>query len=200
MGFMILERFANLSYQVRITNETNIPQVTIQTVNHSVSGFYDLTFNVDYPKFFKIGSNYIPKVTSKSTLINYYGPARTFSTYDFADVIDDSTFTTNFEKELETDLDQYYQLAENFKDKIVLIGLTSVEFHDTHHTPFFSQNNQLMPGVEIHANFIINQDNAKADDVIKLIKLIRETVYKKYSITLELEITTLGFPKGTFSV
>lgn len=108
----------------------------------------------NYPKFFKIGSNYIPKVTAKSALINFYGPAGTFSTYDFADVIDDSTFTTNFEKELETDLDQYYQLAEKFKDKIVLIGLTSVEFHDTHHTPFFSEDNQLMPGVEIHANFI----------------------------------------------
>ncbi len=108
----------------------------------------------NYPKFFKIGSNYIPKVNAKSALINFYGPAGTFKTYDFADVIDDSTFTTSFEKELETDLDQYYQLAENFKDKIVLIGLTSVEFHDTHHTPFFSEDNQLMPGVEIHANFI----------------------------------------------
>ena len=108
----------------------------------------------NYPKFFKIGSNYIPKVTSKSALINYYGPARTFSTYDYADIIDDSTFTTNFEKELGTNLDQYYQLAGNFRNKIVLIGLTSVEFHDTHHMPFFSENNQLMPGVEIHANFI----------------------------------------------
>ena len=108
----------------------------------------------NYPKFFKIGSNYIPKVTSKSALINFYGPARTFSTYDYADVIDDSTFTTDFEKEIETNLDQYYGLADNFKDKIVLIGLTAVEFHDTHHTPFFSENNQLMPGVEIHANFL----------------------------------------------
>jgi len=108
----------------------------------------------NYPKFFKIGSNYIPKVTSKSALINYYGPARTFNTYDYADIIDDSTFTTDFEKELGTNLDQYYQLAGNFRNKIVLIGLTSVEFHDTHHMPFFSENNQLMPGVEIHANFI----------------------------------------------
>ena len=52
---------------------------------------------------------------------------------------------------------------------------------------------------EIHANFIINQDNAKASDVVELIKLIRETVYKKYSINLELEITTLGFQEGTFN-
>lgn len=52
---------------------------------------------------------------------------------------------------------------------------------------------------DIHANFIINQENATADDVVKLIKLIRKTVYKKYSINLELEITTFGFPEGTFS-
>ena len=51
---------------------------------------------------------------------------------------------------------------------------------------------------DIHANFIINQANAKAEDIVQLIKLIRNTVYKKYSIVLELEITTLGFPKGTF--
>jgi len=108
----------------------------------------------NYSHFFKIGSNYIPKVSYNSALINYYGPSRTFSTYDFADVIDDSTFTTYFEEEIETDLNQFYQIAENFKDKIVLIGLTSVEFHDTHHTPFFTQDKQLMPGVEIHANFL----------------------------------------------
>ena len=52
---------------------------------------------------------------------------------------------------------------------------------------------------DMHANFIINQDNAKADDVVQLIKLIRDTVLKKYSTTLDLEITTLGFPEGTFN-
>ena len=52
---------------------------------------------------------------------------------------------------------------------------------------------------DIHANFIINQDNAKANDVIKLIKLIQKTIHNKYSISLELEITTLGFPEGVIS-
>jgi UDP-N-acetylmuramate dehydrogenase len=52
---------------------------------------------------------------------------------------------------------------------------------------------------DIHANFIINQGNAKADDVVKLIKIICDTVFKKYSIALELEITTLGFSEGTFN-
>ncbi len=124
----------------------------------SLANCYELV-NIDeevknYPGYFKIGGNYIPKVSSKSTLINYYGPSRTFSTYDYADVIDDSTFTTAFEMELETELNQYYDLAENFKNKIVLVGLTSVEFHDTHHTPFFTEDKQLMAGVEIHASFI----------------------------------------------
>jgi len=50
---------------------------------------------------------------------------------------------------------------------------------------------------DIHANFIINQSNAKADDVVQLIKIIRKTILEKYSISLELEITTLGFPEGT---
>ena len=52
---------------------------------------------------------------------------------------------------------------------------------------------------DIHANFIINKANATADDVIQLIKIIRDTIFKKYSIALELEIATLGFPKGTFN-
>ena len=52
---------------------------------------------------------------------------------------------------------------------------------------------------DIHANFIINKGNAKADDIVKLIKIIRDTIFKKYSIALELEITTLGFSEGTFN-
>ncbi|NHZ87323.1 MAG: UDP-N-acetylmuramate dehydrogenase [Planctomycetia bacterium] len=51
---------------------------------------------------------------------------------------------------------------------------------------------------DLHANFIINQADAKADDIVQLIKIIRDTILKKYSIALELEITTLGFPEGTF--
>ncbi len=105
----------------------------------------------NFSGIFRIGGNLIPKVTSKSTLINYYGPAGTFKRYDFADVIDDSTIIIPT-----LDLNRYYDFIQNgdFENKIVLMGLTSVEFHDTHHTPFFSEDKQLMPGVEIHANFI----------------------------------------------
>jgi len=123
----------------------------------------------NFSGYFRIGGNLIPKVTSKSALINYYGPAGTFKRYDFADVIDDSTFTIPT-----LDLDRYNDFVQNgdFKDKIVLVGLTSVEFHDTHHTPFFSKDKQLMPGVEIHANFIemaLRQDYLREFSYIKFL-------------------------------
>ncbi|HUT56339.1 MAG TPA: UDP-N-acetylmuramate dehydrogenase [Phycisphaerae bacterium] len=41
---------------------------------------------------------------------------------------------------------------------------------------------------EKHANFIITDKNAKASDVLKLINLIRETVYKRFEVYLELEV------------
>jgi adenylate cyclase len=119
---------------------------------------YQLDLNSEdihnYSKYFQIGSKYIPKATSRSAFINYFGPTGTFTTYDFADVIDDSTFTTNFEKELNTDLNIYYTIKDSLENKIVFIGLTALEFHDMHRIPFFTGSNKLMPGVEIHANFM----------------------------------------------
>ncbi len=41
---------------------------------------------------------------------------------------------------------------------------------------------------EKHANFILADEGTKASDVLKLINLIRETVYKKSEVYLELEI------------
>ena len=44
-----------------------------------------------------------------------------------------------------------------------------------------------------HANFIINHGNASSDDILKLIKIIKNKVKKKFNINLELEIKLLGF-------
>ncbi len=45
---------------------------------------------------------------------------------------------------------------------------------------------------DIHANFIVNIGNATADDVLKLIDLVRGEVLKRYDIQLELEVQILG--------
>ena len=45
---------------------------------------------------------------------------------------------------------------------------------------------------EKHANFIVNKGNARAQDVISLINIIKEKVYNKFKINLELEIKLIG--------
>ncbi len=43
-----------------------------------------------------------------------------------------------------------------------------------------------------HTNYIINTGNAKADDIIKLIDEVRQTVWDKYKIELEIEPQLVG--------
>lgn len=51
---------------------------------------------------------------------------------------------------------------------------------------------------EVHANFIVNENSATADDMVQLIKYVRKTIRDKYTIELDLEIKTIGFDEGTF--
>lgn len=44
-----------------------------------------------------------------------------------------------------------------------------------------------------HGNFIVNTGNAKATDVLELIRIAQEEVYKKYNVRLELEVKLIGF-------
>lgn len=46
---------------------------------------------------------------------------------------------------------------------------------------------------DMHANFILNMGQAKAEDVVGLVRLIKEEVYKKFSVHLALEVKTVGF-------
>ncbi len=117
-------------------------------------GFSDLDEELkDKRWYFWIGNNRIPKVSMKgrSCLVNYYGPRETFKYYDFADVIDDSTYNVPT-----LDLDQYEFFVQNedFKDKIVFVGATADELRDIFNTPFMAATKQMMPGVEIHTNFV----------------------------------------------
>jgi UDP-N-acetylmuramate dehydrogenase len=44
-----------------------------------------------------------------------------------------------------------------------------------------------------HSNFIVNSGNASANDVLELIKIIRQKVKDKFGIELELEVKLVGF-------
>lgn len=64
--------------------------------------------------------------------IHYLGPAGTFHTVSYRDVLDGSTH------------------PREFKGKIVFVGVTAPDLHDTLLTP--TTRGEMMPGVEIHAN------------------------------------------------
>ncbi len=49
---------------------------------------------------------------------------------------------------------------------------------------------------EKHANFIVNEGGAKAEDVLAIMKHVRKTVIEKYDVTLELEVQFVGFEKN----
>jgi UDP-N-acetylmuramate dehydrogenase len=46
---------------------------------------------------------------------------------------------------------------------------------------------------EKHANFIVNLGNAKASDIVKLIELVKRTVYQNSGVMLEPEVQMVGF-------
>ena len=50
---------------------------------------------------------------------------------------------------------------------------------------------------EKHPNFIVNYQNAKAKDVIRLVNLIKKEIKKNFGINLGEEIQYLGFPQLT---
>ncbi|QQG40452.1 MAG: UDP-N-acetylmuramate dehydrogenase [Candidatus Levyibacteriota bacterium] len=44
-----------------------------------------------------------------------------------------------------------------------------------------------------HANFILNMGNARGEDVVELVRLIKDEVFKKFNVKLHLEVKTVGF-------
>ena len=51
---------------------------------------------------------------------------------------------------------------------------------------------------QLHGNFIINTNNAKATDVIELIKIIKKKIKEDKNIDLSIEVKLVGFKKNPF--
>lgn len=108
---------------------------------------------------FDLGPHEILRSRKNTFLINYTGPERTFPTYSFEEVIDDSTYDTVSELEafeMNTFNDPDIGLLQQgvFKDKIVIVGATMPVLKDFFRTPFANESGSLRPGYEIHANAI----------------------------------------------
>ncbi|MBD3306284.1 CHASE2 domain-containing protein [candidate division KSB3 bacterium] len=83
----------------------------------------------------ELGGRLIPSDEEGKLMINYYGPRHSFLYYSLADVILGNV------------------PSYKFADRIVLVGFTSNIYQDLHSTPF---QDQIFPGVEIHATTIAN--------------------------------------------
>ena len=124
-------------------------------------------FKDEIPEFgnhgdFFYGDLRIPRYESNTCLLNYYGPAGTFPTYSFIDVVVHEEY--DFDDMLEELSDEERELLaasgmadlfeeSPFKNKIVLVGASDEFLQDNKFTPFFSARNpRKTPGVEVHAN------------------------------------------------
>jgi adenylate cyclase len=86
----------------------------------------------------------------KHLWINYAGPPQSYKTLSFYILakLDRPGFGRNEFSKLTGQRPEDY-----FKDKIVMVGATAEALQDNKNTPFVSQSNTKMPGVEVHAAF-----------------------------------------------
>ncbi|RMD98277.1 MAG: adenylate/guanylate cyclase domain-containing protein [Calditrichaeota bacterium] len=98
-----------------------------------------------------LGNLKIPHIAN-TMLINFRGPAGTFPTYSFSNIVDDAEYDLGSDED--TDIFEMHKEWGTFKDKIVFIGASAEELQDNKFTPFFEYAGQKrkMPGVELHAN------------------------------------------------
>lgn len=111
---------------------------------------------------FLLGGRQVPKFDGTSMLINYHGPAgTTFRKIDIANILDDSLFETNEEREFKTPINLFDDpdigilYDGSLKDKLVLIGPYFAESKDLFNVSASEQDasdRNQMYGVELHAN------------------------------------------------
>ena len=96
-------------------------------------------FIIDENSNLVVSSSTIPLNKYGEAILNWYGPTGTHLIYPFYKVLKDNE-------------NKKYG-SRNFENKIVIIGTTAMSLHDTKSVPV--QNN-IYPGVEVHATFFNN--------------------------------------------
>lgn len=116
---------------------------------------------------FTVGDTFIPSDGRGQSLLNYYGPERTFRYVSISDLLEGGEAG-----------DRYRQLI---KDKVVLAGATAKGIYDVRNTPY-----GIMPGAEVQATFI---QNVMDGNVLKWQKEGQGSIYFIFN---ELSILGLG--------
>lgn len=119
-------------------NATDQGYINIISDSDGVSRAINLDLKGEFDSFaVKIYKKYAPSGSfpdSSRFLINFIGPPNSFPHYSFSDILNGS------------------YSADEFKDKIVLIGATAPDLHDASFVP--TSEGAPVSGVEIHANIL----------------------------------------------
>jgi len=135
------------------SGEYLFPSLSLQALHEAVRlpiGVVVAPFGVDGVR---LGEAVIPTSETGDFLVNYYGPAHTFSHFSATDVL-----SGKIEK-------------EELENKLVLLGATAAGTYDLHVSPYGS----LYPGVEVHANVmenILQQDYLIRPEWLRILDVI----------------------------
>lgn len=115
------------------------PYLAFKTGSDILKMKKDNSFTIDKAGNIKIAQTQIPLNKYGEAILNWYGEKETHTNVPFYKVI----------KEIEnSEINKF-----DFKDKIVLVGVTAQAMHDTKSVPI---QNEVYPGVEVHATFLNN--------------------------------------------
>lgn len=96
-------------------------------------------FTVDRNSNLIVGSTKVPLTKEGRAILNWYGPSETHTVIPMYKLINE--------------MDGGVKSGFDFKDKIILVGTTAMSLHDTKSVPI---QDEVYPGVEIHATFFNN--------------------------------------------
>lgn len=128
-------------------------------------GFAPMTVPAVVQGGFEYAGRRIPAVDPSSFLVSYYAPSGSFPRVGFHDLVDDEGFTTTEERatgeQINTFSDPDFGLLQSgmLRGKIALVGVTIPEYKDLFPVSIArgrQKGDNLMYGVEIHANVIEN--------------------------------------------
>jgi adenylate cyclase len=134
-------------------------------------GLENIDLVLDLAGAVHLGDTAVPTDRYGRMLINYRGPAGTFSAYSISDILDRTL------------------PPGTFKDKIILIGPTAIGIYDLRVTPF--SNN--MPGIEKHASVV---DNILHKDFIRRTETSVYGLIFLFAIALGITLPRLGAKAG----